>query len=170
MGVATSEIHPFGIKTTYLIDLILTMSEKFTQNIFGQVRGIRNMLKSPEELYILAYPMIASYTLAKSIEYLSQRFLENRVEDVALIRKLLIAKIREKANINASVLINEYAEKSETNEYMKEMYIGDKICKTIGGTFSNRDLISEISLMYSEFFDKIFVPAMSKVWLMSGLN
>lgn len=168
MVVTVLANHPFETKTTYLIDLILSMSEKFTQSIFQHVEGIKNMPKSFDEAYTLSYPIIVAYTLAKALDYISQRFLENSKDAMNVVKKLSIKKLISKSNIDPTNISNDYAEKSENNEYMREMYIGDKLCKTIGGTFSNRDLIYEISLAYSEFFDKAFVGAMSKVWLMSG--
>ena len=71
------------------------------------------------------------------MEYIRTRFLVNRYEYDKL-SKTVNTVLYKKANINSDTIINEYVSLSFRNCFMKEMFIGDKIVKLCGGTFSKR--------------------------------
>ncbi|HBH17384.1 MAG TPA: hypothetical protein DDX14_00285 [Cyanobacteria bacterium UBA9579] len=152
-------------KYTFLAENILTMSKEFTNYIINTVDGLLNLGKDAEYIWEKTYPIISSYFIYKSLEYIHTRFLVNKYEYDKL-NNTVKTVFNQKTNINSDTILNEYESLSFINSYMMEMYIGDKIVKLWGGTFSNIKLIDEICVKFYFYFDNVAVPKLTKLCLL----
>jgi len=75
---------------------------------------------------------------------------------------------KEQTKIDPGTVLSEYESLSSNNSYMREMYIGDKIVKSCGGTFSNRVLIDEVCVKFYFYFNNIAVPKLTRLWMLYG--
>ena len=98
------------------------------------------------------------------MEYIHTRFLVKKYE-YEMLSSTIKTVFNQKTNINSDTIINEYVSLSFSNCFMKEMFIGDKIVKLCGGTFSNRLLIDEICVIFHFYFDNVAIPKLNKLRL-----
>ena len=152
-------------KYTYLEENVVSVSKEFTNYIINTVDGLMNLGKDAEYIWEKTYPIISSYFVYKTLEYIRTRFLVSKHEYDRL-SKTVKTVLYKKANINSDTIINEYVSLSFGNCFMKEMFIGDKIVKLCGGTFSNRKLIDKICVKFYFYFNNLAVPKLTKLWLL----
>lgn len=98
------------------------------------------------------------------MEYIHTRFLVKKYE-YEMLSSTIKTVFNQKTNINSDTFQNEYESFSSGNNYMREMYVGDKIVKLCGGTFSNRLLIDEICVIFHFYFDNVAIPKLNKLRL-----
>ena len=151
-------------KYTYLEENVVTVSKEFSNYIINTVDGLMNLGKDAEYIWEKTYPIISSYFVYKTLEYIHTRFLVKKYE-YEMLSSTIKTVFNQKTNINSDTFQNEYESFSSGNNYMREMYVGDKIVKLCGGTFSNRLLIDEICVIFHFYFDNVAIPKLNKLRL-----
>jgi len=154
-------------KYNYLAENIALMSKEFTDYLVNTAEGLKNLGKDIDSIWEKSYPIISSFFLYKSLEYLHTRFL-NEDAQYTKLEKFVKTIFKEQTKIDPGTVLSEYESLSSNNSYMREMYIGDKIVKSCGGTFSNRVLIDEVCVKFYFYFNNIAVPKLTRLWMLYG--
>jgi hypothetical protein len=155
------------MKASYFVDLVISVSKKFIDELLATTPSFENLDKTSDEIYKIVEPIISSFILFKVGDYVSRRFIKESDVSVAFLNHM-IAHFRTETGFDPIPLINQYRDSAENNSYMRQMFIGDKVCKACGGTFSNRGFIDEISIKFMSFFDTFIIPTIGRVWVISG--
>jgi len=155
------------MKASYFVDLVISVSKKYIDELLATTPSFENLDKSTDEIYKIIEPIVSSFMLFKVGDYISRRFIKDSNVSVAFLN-YMIANFRTETGYDPIPLINQYRDNAENNNYMRQMFIGDKVCKACGGTFSNRGFIDEISIKFMTFFDTFIIPSIGHVWVISG--
>lgn len=167
LSQASIPVEVLECKGVYVADLVLSVSNAFSDQLISGIPYFRNLSKSYDELYLLIHPIVSAFLLYKCTEYVRRSLLKTETEFDYLWNSSL-KRYKNEALQDPLLIINEYKDASIHNDYMKEMFLGDKICKICGGTFSNRYLIDEITVRYLFFFNKFIIPSLGRIWMTAG--
>lgn len=151
-------------KGVYIADLVLSVSNTFSDQLISRVSYFRNLSKTYDELLELINPVVSAFLLYKCTEYIRRSLLRTDT-DFDVLWKSALKRFKNEALYDPILIVNEYKDVSAHNNYMKEMFLGDKICKICGGTFSNRHLVDEITVRYLFFFNKFIIPSLGRIWM-----